>query len=512
MVRRLIPPAENHSAGAGLAFALLFALVLLNGVPCRANPASGLFDILNPGIARDLGLGGDPFMSSLTDQASWWGDSMQAERTTIGYRLEYFEPISPRLTKGRGWLRHTGNEVRAASSLPVGTGRVYGQLGLTHKDQELMVDELGNKYSLAGKGSQGDILLRFQDLPEGLAFQFSAPLGASNDHMRSMPLGFGIRYGIPDRFIFQASRVRRLYNHALDLEVEDDTIASSLNLARVISSIDTRLYLGSASWLAYSLRTNKFEDIDQLTDAYRYEIIPVGRSISYEIELAIGRQEEYAFLLRGVWLEFDVGGSAYWGGQRFGKINYFKGDHRTGVLAFEKTSGEKNRWLADITLTELRGRTWGKIESWPFTDSIGDLMGARMTFKGLFRAHWMRFHGGLDRAVGRGRLKVGVAWYNIFPEAEILNWKSGLGFPIGSRSFSSLDTDHLQLGALSLGGTIPWGRFRLDLEVFQIIYGNTHNTFRRPDDDGEELPTAPEIDPGGWYGGTFARAGLRYHF
>ena len=512
MVRRPIPLAGIHSARVVLTLALLLVSMLLDGRVCLANPASGFLDVLNPGIARDLGLGGDPFKSSLTDQASWWGDSMQAERTAVAYRLEYFEPIAPRLTRGRGWLRHVGNEIRGASSVPVGNGRLYGQLGLTHKDQELMVDELGNQYSLAGKGGQGDMLLRLQDLPEGLAFQFSAPLGASSDHMRSMPLGIGIRYGIPDRFIFQASSVRRLYNHALDLEVEDDFIASSLNLARVISSVDARLYLGSASWLAYTLRTNKFEDIDQLTDAFRYEIIPVGRSTSYELELAVGRKEEFAFLLRGVWLDFDVGGSAYWGGQRFGKINYFKGDHRTGVLAFEKTGGGKNRWLADITLTELRGRVWGKIESWPFTDSIGDLLGGRMTFKGQMRAHWMRFHAGLDRTVGRGRLKVGLAWYNIFPEAVAQSWRSGFGFPIGSRDNYSLDTDHLQLGAVSLGGSIPWGAFRLEAEVFQIVFGKIHNTFKRPDDDDDPPVEGPAAEPGGWFGGTYARVGLRYGF
>ncbi len=512
MAHRPVPSCGIHGAGVVLALALLLVPMLLDCQVCRANPASGLFDVLNPGIARDLGLGGDPFRSSLIDETSWWGDSMQAERTAVAYRLEYFEPIAPRLTRGRGWLRHSGNEVRGASSVPVGNGRLYGQFGLTHKDQALMADELGNQYSLAGKGGQGDLLLRLQDLPEGLTLQFSAPLGATSDHMRSMPLGIGIRYGIPDRFIFQASRVRRLYNHALDLAVEDDTIASSLNLARVIATVDTRLYLGSASWLAYTLRTNDFEDIDKLSDAFRYEIIPVGRSVSYELDLVVGRKEEYAFLLRGVWLDFDVGGSAYWGGQRFGKVNYFKGDHRTGVMAFEKTGAGNTRWLADITLTELRGRAWGRIESWPFTDSLGDLLGARMTFKGQVRAHWMRYHAGLDRKVGRGRLKLGLAWYNIFPQAEVQSWRSGFGFPIGSRDNYSLDTDHLQLGAVSLGGTIPWGDFRLEGDVFQIVYGGIHHTFKRPEDDEETPVKEPTADPAGWFGGTYARVGLRYDF
>ena len=513
MVRRLIPSAGIRSAGVALTLALFFVLLLLETAPCLAEPASGLLDLLNPGIASDLGLGGDPFLSSFTDQTSWWGESMQADRTILRYQLEYFEPISPWLTQGRGWLRHTGNEVRAASSFPVGDGRIYCQLGVSHKDQELLVDELGNMYSLTGKGSQVDVLARIQDLPEGLTFQVSAPLGASSDHMRNMPLGFGLRYGIPDRFIFQASRVRRLYNHALDLLVEDEAINSSLNLARVIWTVDSRLYLGAASWLAYTIRTNDFEEIDQLTDAYRYEIIPTGRTTSYEIELVTGRHENFSWLLRGLWLDYDLGGSAYWGGQRFSKINYLRGDHRTGVLAFEKNTGEKNRWLADITLTELRGHAWGNIESWPFTDSIGDLLGARMTFKGQFRAHWMRLHGGLDRAVGRGRLKMGLVWYNIFPEAEARTWRSGLGFPIGTRKSVVLDTDHLQIGALALGGIIPMGSFRLDLEVYQVVFGNIHNNSQRSGgDDSEESPAGPEAAHGGWYGGTYARVGLRYLF
>ena len=512
MVRSLISPTGIRRAGVAQTLALLSLVMFLAVRPGLANPASGLLDLLDPGIARDLGLGGDPCMSAVADQTSWWGESLQAERPTLRYGLEYFEPISPWLTRGRGWLRHVGNEVRGASSLPVGQGRIYGQLGVSHQDQEMHVDELGNRYSLAGKGTQGDVLIRLQDIPEGLAFQVSVPLGASSDHMRSMPLGFGLRYGIGDRFIFQASKVRRLYNHAVDLLVEDNAIISSLNLARVICTVDSRLYLGRASWLGYTFSSNDYQEIDQLTDAYRYEIIPTGRTTSYEIELVIGRQEEYAFLLRGIWLDFDVGGSAYWGGQRFGKINYFQGDHRTGVLAFEKLGGDGNRWLADVTLTEIQGRFWGKIESWPFTDSLADLLGGRMTFKGQFQAHWMRLHVGMDRPVGRGRLKAGLAWYNIFPEAQALSWRSGLGFPIGTRDFHILETDHLQLGAVALGGAIPWGAFRLDLEVFQVVFGNIHNTFQRPADEEVEFPSGPETEPGGWYGGTFARAGLRYVF
>jgi hypothetical protein len=512
MVHSPLRSCGIRGAGVVLALALLLVPLLPDCRVCRANPASGLFDVLNPGIARDLGLGGDPFRSSLTDQASWWGDSMQAAEAVLAYRLEYFEPISPRLTRGRGWLRHRGNEVRGASSVPVGNGRLFGQLGLTHQDQELMADDLGNRYSLTGKGGQGDLLLRLQGLPAGLALQFSAPLGASSDRMRSMPLGIGIRYGIPDRIIFQASTVRRLYDHAVDLAIEDDTIASFLNLARVISTVDTRIHLGAASWLAYTLRSNKFGNIDQLTDAYRYEIIPVGRSIAYELELVVGRKEDYAVLLRGVWLDFDVGGSAHWGGQRFGRINYFKGDHRTGVVAFEKTGGGNTRWLADITVTELRGRVWGNIESWPFTDSLGDLLGARMTFKGRARAHWMRYHAGLDREVGRGRLKVGLAWYNIFPEAEVQSWRSGLGFPLGSRDNYTLETDHLQLAAVSLGGSIPWGRFRCKGEVFQVVYGNIHNTLKRPEDNVEDPVEAAAARPTGWFGGTYARVGVHYRF
>lgn len=399
--------------------------------------------------------------------------------------------------------------------MPIGTGRVYGQLGLSQLDQELAVDNQGNMYALTGEGAQGDALIRFQNLPRGLTFQMSIPLGASSDYMRSMPLGFGIRYGIPDCFIIQASRVRRYYNHAVDLMVEDDVINSSLNLARVIWTFDSRLQLGSGSWLAYSLRTNDYGEIDQLTDAYQYEIIPTGRTTSYEIELVTGRTGDYALLLRGLWLDFDLGGSAYWGGQRFGKINYFRGDHRTGILAFEKTQGLGNRWLADIAVSEIRGLTWGKIESWPFTDSIGDLLGARMTFKGQFRAQWMRLHAGLDRQIGGGRLKAGLVWYNIFPEVQVQNWRSGLGFPIGSRSTYILETDHLQVGALTLGGAIPLDRFRIDLEVFQAVYGNIHNN-SPPTDDGGEVepgePGEPSDDPGGWFGGTFVRVGLRYLF
>jgi hypothetical protein len=512
MIHSLIPPVGIRSAGVVLTLALLSTWLPLEAIPCRANPASGLLDLLNPGIASDLGLGGDPFGSAITDQTSWWGESLQANRTTLLYQLEYFEPVSPWLTRGRGWLRHTGNEVRAASSFPVGNGRLFGQLGLSHKEQELMVDELGNMYALTGKGAQGDVLIRFQDLPEGLTFQVSAPLGATSDHMRSMPLGFGIRYGVPDRFIFQASGVRRYYNHALDLVVEDDVINSTLNLSRVILTLDSRLYLSPGSWLAYSFRTNDFGEIDQLTDAYRYEIIPTGRTISYGIDLVTGRQGDFAFLLRGLWLDFDLGGSAYWGGQRFGKINYFRGDHRTGILAFEKTRGPGNRWLADITVTEVRGRAWGKIESWPFTDAIGDLLGYRMTFKGRFRAHWMRLHAGVDRPLGGGRLKVGLVWYNIFPEAQVQNWRSGLGFPIGSRESFILETDHLQVGALTLGGTVPVGRFHLDLEVFQAVFGNSHNNYQRTEGEGEGLPGETSTDPGGWFGGTYARAGLRFLF
>jgi hypothetical protein len=368
-------------------------------------------------------------------------------------------------------------------------------------------------YSLMGKGAQGGALVRFQDLPEGLTFQVSVPLGASNDHMRNMPLGFGLRYGIPDRFIIQASRVRRLYNHALDLQVEDEAINSSLNMARLIWTVDSRLYLAADSWLAYTIRTNDFGEIDQLTDAYRYEIIPKGRTTSYEIELVTGRHKNFSWLLRGLWLDYDLGGSAYWGGQRFSKINYLRGDHRTGVLAFEKYTGDKNRWLADITLTELRGHAWGNIESWPFTDSIGDLLGARMTFKGQFQAHWMRIHGGLDRTIGGARLKTGLVWYNIFPEAEVRTWRSGLGFPIGTRKSFILDTDHVQIGAIALGGVIPLGSFRLDLEVYQVVFGNIHNNYQHSDDDdGGGAPGDPEAEPGGWYGGTYARVGLRYLF
>jgi len=124
----------------------------------------------------------------------------------------------------------------------------------------------------------------------------------------------------------------------------------------------------------------------------------------------------------------------------------------------------------------------------------------------------MRYHAGLDREVGRGRLKVGLAWYNIFPEAEVQSWRSGLGFPLGSRDNYTLETDHLQLAAVSLGGSIPWGRFRCKGEVFQVVYGNIHNTLKRPEDNVEDPVEAAAARPTGWFGGTYARVGVHYRF
>src|SRR6185503_20170417 len=114
---------------------------------------------------------------------------------------------------------------------------------------------------------------------------------------------------------------------------------------------------------------------------------------------------------------------ASWAGGRFGHLNYAHVDARSWLGAAEWPV-PRGRALLDFESARGRVQARAEVESWPFTDALADLLGARRIARGVGSMRWEVTHAGIERAVRRTTsVRAGLAWYDLRPEAEIESWR-----------------------------------------------------------------------------------------
>jgi hypothetical protein len=148
--------------------------------------------------------------------------------------------------------------------------------------------------------------------------------------------------------------------------------------------------------------------------------------------------------------------------------------------------------LFDYELVHSDGKLRGDVESWPFTPTVIDLLGARRIAKGNMAALWHRAHVGADLAFSpRLKWQMGFGWYDVYPTAVLDSWRPAfLLFGRADEHRDELPFHRLQLIGVSLASQMSLGPLAISFGIQQIIpirseFGET-------------------IDPGGDQGGVEA--------
>ncbi|TMQ59881.1 MAG: hypothetical protein E6K72_01245 [Candidatus Eisenbacteria bacterium] len=123
-------------------------------------------------------------------------------------------------------------------------------------------------------------------------------------------------------------------------------------------------------------------------------------------------------------------------------------------------------------------------------------------------AQWHRLHAGLDRPLGAaGRAQLGVAWYDVEPDASAESWRPVfLAFGKTDDRVDALGVRRAQLASVSLGGALRLGGMEGGLALEQFVFARAFRTPPAPVESGNSQAAADAAPggakPGGWPGGT----------
>jgi hypothetical protein len=176
-----------------------------------------------------------------------------------------------------------------------------------------------------------------------------------------------------------------------------------------------------------------------------------------------------------------------------------------------------SRWLFDIEAVRANARARAELETWPFTSATIDLLGMRRIYRVRGEAQWHRAHVGFVHPIRNTLVSAGLSGYDIAPAGTVESWRPVfLVFGGADRQHDTLDTNRLQLVALSLGFGWTAGGTRVDLAAQQFVFAKAFRTVTRSAPDVGTTPD-PSSQPSsgdsnsGW-SGVEVRASLSRSF
>ncbi len=467
---------------------------------------------LQPGGARSGDALPDAFRSAFDDRDGWW--SLARPLTDPELRVDYTndEPVTRRLTGGEGFAHDRRLESALAGPLGRLPGRWWGELNYESIDLQTAGDATNSGTLLYGRGQALSGALRFFQPGPGLTLQFSAPLWHDGPMDRRV-LGAGVRLQPADVLHLQVARTRTLSDLEFEGQVLEEPIPFDLNFAEDAWHVDIRL----APWRWLSLEGNwreaEYEPQDEPGPGRQYEFTPGGRDRIRAAGFHLTPWRDHTFLLRYQELELDLDAGIHWGGQQFGWLTYGMGFQHSRLAAGRWHPSPSTRWQIELEAVDLDVKGRAKIESWPFTDTVIDLLGVRQIFWGHAEVKWRRLTALRDFEALGGRWRVGTSWFRIHPEAVAETWRPAV-LVFGQADFREyeLTVTRLDLVSLLLETTVPAGPVDLSLSVQQFVYGSSVESARDPDESDPPDDPPEERATDGWWGGTYLKMGLVFGF
>lgn len=447
--------------------ALALAAVLAAAAPARAQTLAGLVEILQPGSRPAPGLGGDPFLSPIGNDAGWWAGPGLVEPRGTQFEAGWSAPLpgsgtldSRRLAwTGVGAWRGSAGVLRvgARASALAGESRLAGDLGTLR---------------LASRGRRLEGGARFSGLTPGLTLQVAGPLWSEGGSARFSSAGVGARLA-PARWIAAQARVEDLRaRQHFDSDLYGEPISAALDLAGERWQADARVLGAGGLALEGSVARSRYAPDARGRAEAGYAFRPAGTSDLDQASLSWRATPLTRLLARWTRSAFEVEGDAVWGGVRFGHVTYARAESRGWLLAVDRRSS-RARLLLDAEWVEAGGAARGSIEAWPFTEATADLLGLRRIGRASAEARWWRVHAGLEQRLGGAlRASGGLAWYEARADARLESWQpTFLVFGVTDFRRDAMPWRGAQLAIASLGLRAELRGVSAAVEIQQPVFG-----------------------------------------
>jgi len=486
--------------------------LLLWSAPAAGQVPATMLDVLMSGGADASGVLPDAFRSSVSDDAGLWSACPAVAGPAVDLERRHLEPLTRRLTAGEGAAFDRTTTARYLH--PLAHRGWEAQLGasLNRTDLDTWADGVDGATRLDHGGSVLGLSLRAGNRRYGIEVLAAGPLARTASGLPGERLGGSIRFAPDRRLVLQVSHHREESRSRLGSRVIDDPVSFDLNAGRRT----WRAALAAGPWRRLSCdlvwTDTAIDPLDEITDTHRYELSPSAAHASWRGAAAIDLGAGHDILFGLADKDTDVEAGAYWGGQKFGWLNYLESRLRSQVLGWRWTSRGSWRIQTEWEWSRLEGRARAKVESWPFTSTIVDLLGVKQIAYGELKLDWDRVSCMYTREDAGTSLSLGGAYYRISPRATLETWQPAfLVFGRTDYHLRELEVRRIDLGALLARVEIALGAGGvLDLSLQQFLWADVTRTRGTPADDADGDQDQEESVRDGWYGGTYLVAGLSW--
>ncbi|MBN1827489.1 MAG: hypothetical protein JW958_14655 [Candidatus Eisenbacteria bacterium] len=493
------------------------ALFLMDGA-AHADTDGLVLDLLQPGSRSAIGLGGDPFLSPVSDGTGWWGDFVSLPGTAVSFDAAFGKPITDDLTGNWGALSHEEYATHWADETTLDALRVRFAGRIVRPRSTGAWDGSSGELRLEDRTARAEGGVRISALDRRVAFQATVPLWRQDDDLPAPAGRVGLRYRPVSGVVFQVETGRSAKLQVFSFDLEGEPGSASLNTWSDDFKLMSRIDLPSGLHVAAGLTDAGYDSIEPVRTIPQYQLMPIGSADLYQAECGWSGKRGAGFLLRWTKYEADLGGEAYWSYERFGTLTYADIDLESYLLAFE-SRGDRYRWLFDTERVRASGKARAKVEFWPFTETLIDLLGIRRTCKAAGEVEWYRVHAGFESPPGGMlRYRTGATWYDIYTDFFVESWRpTFLVFGKSDYQSDALNLDRLQLAAISLGADLVLGAFTARIDLQQFVYAHTYKSDKNTggDEGGEEegpAETGASKDEESWTDGGRIRLSLARRF
>lgn len=440
--------------------------MLLAAGLARGDGLADLLGALGPGARPAPALGGDAFRSPLADGAGWWAASAVASPRMDRLEGEWRSPVHGASsadgrtlawssTRDGSWPRGTWRWAVGASDA-AGRGRVGGDAGAVR---------------LEASGARVDGAVRVSDAAPGLTLQAATPLWSERSSARPRGAGVGVRWAPRAPCAAQAHWESFAAPERFGSTLRGESVGASLNLAGERWQADALVRAPGALALEASLARSRWRPHDARSPALDYQLEPAGDGGVEQASATVGGAPQRA-IVRWTHERFDVSGDGSWGGERFARLSYLRGDVHAWLAGVER-SVSSGRVMLDVERGELAATGRATLETWPFTEPTIDLLGLRRIGRLQASATWWRAHAAAERTIGRAwTLQGGVAWYDATMAGELESWRpTFLAFGVTDFRSDGLPWSRAQLAVLSCGLAWSGRTMGAALELQQPVWG-----------------------------------------
>lgn len=495
--------SSRRPQSAASAFAAGAALIVLSTTEeSLAQIAGPAFAWLQPAAAAD-GAIPNAFRSPFDADAGWWALVRSPEVWRIDLQYDEAYPLSRRLTGSDALVRDRALRIRLGGPLSGLPGRWWGDFIYEKQDFQTCIDASNTDLELRGHGEQGACGLRYQCPEFGLTLQGVLP-AVRGEAMAGQAGGLGIRWEPGPLAAAQFAQTRQRNDNDVHLQILDTPIRTRLNAIQDANMADVRIGPVHMIEMDGSWREALYAYADAVSGAEQYELLPDGRTLALTGALRLHPWPRHELLARYREVEFDFAAGGYWGGQQFAWLNYARGEQISRMMAWRWACGATGACRIEWETNTLDAKARGSIESWPFTESIVDLLGIRQICRSAGQASWHRLTVAGGRKSGSCDVEVGISWFRMHPRAVLETWRPAF-LVFGSADYRRDEMAVEQADILMLQLQVDWrvAASQLQLSLQQLAYGDVREAAVSP--SPEPPPPEPHEMPAesGWYGGTW---------